>query len=324
MIFCYNRLRTYFYWRNLHFMPIKIPVGLPAGATLEGENIFVMNEFRAEHQDIRPLKIAALNLMPTKITTETQLIRLLSNSSLQIEFTLLQTATHRSTHTPAEHMAAFYKNFDDIRSQNFDGLIITGAPVENLDFDEVNYWDELCEIMEWSRNHVFSTLHICWAAQAGLNFHYGIPKYPLRKKLFGVFEHYALLPNHPIVRGFDEYFLAPHSRHTEVRESDIAEVPELEVVAKSDLAGAYIIAARDSRMLFVTGHSEYDYDTLANEYFRDKAKGLDIDLPYNYFPGDNPSVKPPNVWRGHANLLFSNWLNYFVYQNTPYNLEELV
>ena len=305
-------------------MPIKIPVGLPAGATLEGENIFVMNEFRAEHQDIRPLKIAALNLMPTKITTETQLIRLLSNSSLQIEFTLLQTATHRSTHTPAEHMAAFYKNFDDIRSQNFDGLIITGAPVENLDFDEVNYWDELCEIMEWSRNHVFSTLHICWAAQAGLNFHYGIPKYPLRKKLFGVFEHYALLPNHPIVRGFDEYFLAPHSRHTEVRESDIAEVPELEVVAKSDLAGAYIIAARDSRMLFVTGHSEYDYDTLANEYFRDKAKGLDIDLPHNYFPGDNPSKKPPNVWRGHANLLFSNWLNYFVYQNTPYNLEELV
>lgn len=305
-------------------MPIKIPVGLPAGATLEGENIFVMNEFRAEHQDIRPLKIAALNLMPTKITTETQLIRLLSNSSLQIEFTLLQTATHRSTHTSAEHMAAFYKNFDDIRSQNFDGLIITGAPVENLDFDEVNYWDELCEIMEWSRNHVFSTLHICWAAQAGLNFHYGIPKYPLRKKLFGVFEHYALLPNHPIVRGFDEYFLAPHSRHTEVRESDIAEVPELEVVAKSDLAGAYIIAARDSRMLFVTGHAEYDYDTLANEYFRDKAKGLDIDLPYNYFPGDNPSVKPPNVWRGHANLLFSNWLNYFVYQNTPYNLEELI
>ena len=305
-------------------MPIKIPVGLPAGATLEGENIFVMNEFRAEHQDIRPLKIAALNLMPTKITTETQLIRLLSNSSLQIEFTLLQTATHRSTHTSAEHMAAFYKNFDDIRSQNFDGLIITGAPVENLDFDEVNYWDELCEIMEWSRNHVFSTLHICWAAQAGLNFHYGIPKYPLRKKLFGVFEHYALLPNHPIVRGFDEYFLAPHSRHTEVRESDIAEVPELEVVAKSDLAGAYIIAARDSRMLFVTGHSEYDYDTLANEYFRDKAKGLDIDLPHNYFPGDDPSVKPPNVWRGHANLLFSNWLNYFVYQNTPYNLEELV
>lgn len=305
-------------------MPIKIPVGLPAGATLEGENIFVMNEFRAEHQDIRPLKIAALNLMPTKITTETQLIRLLSNSSLQIEFTLLQTATHRSTHTSAEHMAAFYKNFDDIRSQNFDGLIITGAPVENLDFDEVNYWDELCEIMEWSRNHVFSTLHICWAAQAGLNFHYGIPKYPLRKKLFGVFEHYALLPNHPIVRGFDEYFLAPHSRHTEVRESDIAEVPELEVVAKSDLAGAYIIAARDSRMLFVTGHSEYDYDTLANEYFRDKAKGLDIDLPHNYFPGDNPSKKPPNVWRGHANLLFSNWLNYFVYQNTPYNLEELV
>lgn len=304
-------------------MPIRIPVGLPAGETLEGENIFVMSSFRAEHQDIRPLKIAVLNLMPTKITTETQLIRLLSNSSLQIDLTLLQTATHRSKHTPAEHMAAFYKNFDDIKSENFDGLIITGAPVENLDFSEVNYWDELCGIMEWSRTHVFSTLHICWAAQAGLNYHYGVPKHQLPKKLFGVYRHYAVNPKHPIVRGFDEYFYAPHSRHTEVREEDIAKISELEIVAKSDLAGPYIIAARDSRMLFVTGHSEYDFDTLSNEYFRDKNKGLEIDVPYNYFPDDDPTKRPPNVWRGHANLLFSNWLNYFVYQNTPYDLAEL-
>ena len=304
-------------------MPIRIPTGLPARETLEGENIFVMNEFRASHQDIRPLKIAVLNLMPTKITTETQLIRLLSNSSLQIELTLLQTATHRSTHTSAEHMESFYKNFDDIKNENFDGLIITGAPVENLDFGEVNYWDELCGIMEWSKTHVFSTLHICWAAQAGLYYHFGIPKHPLDHKMFGVFRHYVLNPKHPIVRGFDEEFLAPHSRHTEVREEDIAKVPELELIAKSDIAGPYIIAAKNSRMLFVTGHSEYDFDTLSKEYFRDRDKGLDIALPYNYFPGDDPEKRPPNLWRGHANLLFSNWLNYFVYQNTPYDLSEL-
>ncbi|MBQ8510407.1 MAG: homoserine O-succinyltransferase [Clostridia bacterium] len=304
-------------------MPIKIPVGLPAGEILERENIFVMSDFRAEHQDIRPLKIAVLNLMPTKITTETQLIRLLSNSSLQIEFTLLQTATHRSKHTSAEHMAAFYKNFDDIRNTNFDGLIITGAPVESMDFSEVTYWEELCDIMEWSKTHVFSTLHICWAAQAGLNYHYGVPKYPLDKKMFGVYPHYALDPNHPIVRGFDEIFLAPHSRHTGLREEDIEKVSALEVVAKSDIAGPYIIAARNSRMLFVTGHSEYDGETLANEYFRDKNKGLDIDVPYNYFPDNDPTKRPPNLWRGHANLLFSNWLNYFVYQNTPYDLADL-
>ena len=261
--------------------------------------------------------------MPTKITTETQLIRLLSNSSLQIELTLLQTATHRSTHTSAEHMESFYKNFDDIKNENFDGLIITGAPVENLDFGEVNYWDELCGIMEWSKTHVFSTLHICWAAQAGLYYHFGIPKHPLDHKMFGVFRHYVLNPKHPIVRGFDEEFLAPHSRHTEVREEDIAKVPELELIAKSDIAGPYIIAARNSRMLFVTGHSEYDFDTLSKEYFRDRDKGLDIALPYNYFPGDDPEKRPPNLWRGHANLLFSNWLNYFVYQNTPYDLSEL-
>ncbi len=304
-------------------MPIRIPTGLPARDTLEQENIFVMNEFRAAHQDIRPLKIAVLNLMPTKITTETQLIRLLSNSSLQIELTLLQTATHRSSHTPEEHMRSFYKNFDDIRSENFDGLIITGAPVENLDFSEVTYWDELCDIMDWSRTHVFSTLHICWAAQAGLYHHFGVEKHPLDKKMFGIFKHYAVNPNHPILRGFDEEFLAPHSRHTEVREEDIANAPELELVAKSDLAGPYIISAKNSRMLFVTGHSEYDYDTLSKEYFRDVDKGLDIELPYNYFPDNDPTKRPPNLWRSHANLLYSNWLNYFVYQNTPYDLSKL-
>ncbi len=304
-------------------MPIKLPAGLPASETLERENIFYMSEFRAEHQDIRPLKIAVLNLMPTKITTETQLVRLLSNSSLQIEFTLLQTATHRSTHTSAEHMKAFYKNYYDVKNENFDGLIITGAPVENLDFCDVDYWNELCGIMEWSKTHVFSTLHICWAAQAGLYYHYGIQKYPLEEKMFGIFKHSAINQNHPIVRGFDEIFYAPHSRHTGIREEDINTVSEIELVAKSDIAGPYIIAAKNSRMLFVTGHSEYDFDTLANEYFRDVNKGLDIKLPYNYFPDDDPTKRPPNVWRGHANLLFSNWLNYFVYQNTPYNLADL-
>ena len=304
-------------------MPIKIPEGLPARETLENENIFVMNSFRAEHQDIRPLKIAILNLMPTKITTETQLIRLLSNSSLQISLTLLQTATHRSTHTSAEHMEAFYKNFDDIRHENFDGLIITGAPVENLEFIDVTYWSELCDIMEWSKTHVFSTLHICWAAQAGLHYHYGVEKHSLDKKMFGIFDHYALTPNHPIVRGFDEHFLAPHSRHTGIYEEEIAKVSELELVAKSDIAGPYIIAAKDARMLFVTGHSEYDFDTLSKEYFRDVDKGLEIEIPYNYFPDNDPSKRPPNVWRGHANLLFTNWLNYFVYQNTPYDLADL-
>ena len=304
-------------------MPIRIPTGLPARETLERENIFVMNEFRASHQDIRPLKIAVLNLMPTKITTETQLIRLLSNSSLQIELTLLQTATHQSRHTSAEHIESFYKNFSDVKHENFDGLIITGAPVENLDFGEVNYWDELCGIMEWSKTHVFSTLHICWAAQAGLYYHFGVEKHPLNHKMFGIFRHYAINPNHPILRGFDEEFLAPHSRHTEVREDDIAKVPELELVTKSDIAGPYIISARNSRMLFVTGHSEYDFDTLSKEYFRDVDKGLDIQIPYNYFPDDDPTKRPRNLWRGHANLLFSNWLNYFVYQNTPYDLSEL-
>ncbi len=304
-------------------MPIKIPDGLPALKTLENENIFVMNELRASHQDIRPLKIAVLNLMPTKETTETQLIRLLSNSSLQIELTLLGTESHTPKHTLPEHMSAFYKNFSDIKNEKFDGLVITGAPVEGLDFAEVDYWEELCEIMEWSKLNVFSTLHICWAAQAGLYYHYGVPKYPLDKKMFGVFEHTVLMPKHPILRGFDEKFFAPHSRHTGIHKEDIEKAEGVDLLCESDIAGPYIIAARDMRMFFVTGHSEYDFDTLSKEYFRDKNKGLDIDVPYNYFPDDDPEKRPPNIWRGHAHLLFSNWLNYFVYQMTPYDINEI-
>ena len=232
-------------------------------------------------------------------------------------------STHKSKNVSQEHLLTFYKTFDELKDRKFDGMIITGAPVELMEFEQVDYWPELCEVMEWSKTHVFSTLHICWAAQAGLYYHYGVPKYPLDKKMFGVFEHYAMNPHHPIVRGFDEIFRAPHSRHTEVREEDIAKVQELELIAKSDAAGPYIIAAKDARMLFVTGHSEYDCDTLANEYFRDVNKGLPIEIPYGYFPENNPEKRPPNVWRGHANLLFTNWLNYFVYQNTPYDLADL-
>ena len=304
-------------------MPIKIPEGLPAAEILEKENIFVMNELRANHQDIRPLKIAILNLMPTKIVTETQLARLLSNSSLQVEVTLLQTSTHVSKHTSQEHMQAFYKYFDDVCDQKFDGLIITGAPVEEMPFEAVDYWPELCRVMEWSKTHVFSTFHICWAAQAALYYHYGVPKYQLDKKLFGVYEHEALAPSHPMLRGFDEVFLAPHSRHTECRMEDIVREPKLEVLAKSEGAGAFIIAAKDRNMFFVTGHAEYDNDTLSKEYFRDKGKGLPIDVPLNYFPDDDPTRRPPNRWRGHAHLLFSNWLNYFVYQLTPFDVNEI-
>ena len=304
-------------------MPIKIPEGLPAGQILENENIFVMDEFRAVHQDIRPLKIAVLNLMPTKETTETQLIRLLSNSSLQIELTLLTTATHTPKHTSAAHMNAFYKSFNDVKNEKFDGLVITGAPLEDLSFEEVDYWEELVSIMEWSKTHVFSTLHICWAAQAALYYHYNIPKYHLEKKMFGVFSHRVCAPRHPLVRGFDEEFLAPHSRHTEVRAEDIAKVPELSVLSVSDTAGIYLIAESSSRRVYVTGHCEYDYDTLSKEYFRDINKGLNIDMPCNYFPQGDPKKIPPNRWRSHANLLFSNWLNYFVYQNTPYDLSKL-
>ena len=304
-------------------MPIKIPTGLPAGDILQSENIFVMDENRAMAQDIRPLKLAILNLMPTKITTETQIIRLLSNTPLQIELTLLKTATHASANTSAEHMEAFYRTFDDVREEKFDGLIITGAPVENLDFTEVDYWDELCEILAWSKTNVFSTLHICWAAQAGLWYHYGIPKHVLKEKMFGVFSHVPLQPSHPLLRGFDEVFQAPHSRHTEVRREDILQCPKVEILSESVEAGVYIVASRKRRLFFVTGHSEYDAGTLAAEYFRDKNKGLPIALPRHYFPADDPTLPPRNTWRSHAHLLFSNWLNYFVYQATPFDLKTM-
>jgi len=304
-------------------MPIKIPNGLPAGDILHSENIFVMDEMRASKQDIRPLKLAILNLMPTKITTETQIIRLLSNTPLQIELTLLKTATHQSANTSVEHMEAFYRTFDDVRDEQFDGLIITGAPVENLDFTQVDYWDELCEIMAWSKTNVFSTLHICWAAQAGLWYHYGIPKHELKEKMFGVFSHVPLQPSHPLLRGFDEVFQAPHSRHTEVRREEILQCPKVEILSESVEAGVYIVASRKRRLFFVTGHSEYDAGTLAAEYFRDKNKGLPIALPRHYFPADDPTLPPRNTWRGHAHLLFSNWLNYFVYQATPFDLKTM-
>jgi homoserine O-succinyltransferase len=304
-------------------MPIKIPSGLPAAEVLQSENIFVMDELRATTQDIRPLRIAILNLMPTKITTENQIIRLLSNSPLQIELTLLRVASHVSANVSPKHMETFYRTFEEVRGEKFDGLIITGAPVENLEFHDVDYWDELCDIMRWSKTNVYSTLHICWAAQAALNFHYGIPKYPLPAKMFGVFEHRNLEPNHPLLRGFDETFKAPHSRHTEVRREDIDACPKLEILAESDEAGVYIIASRKRRLFYVTGHSEYDNTTLAAEYFRDVNRGLDIEIPKHYFPGDDPKNIPPNVWRGHAHLLFSNWLNYFVYQGTPYDIDKI-
>ncbi len=304
-------------------MPIRIPVTLPAAATLEGENIFVMDEHRASHQDIRPLKIVLLNLMPKKIETETQILRLLSNTPLQVDIELLQAATHISKNTPEEHLLTFYKTFAEIRDQKFDGMIITGAPIELMDYQDVDYWDELCIIMEWSKKNVFSTLHICWGAQAGLYYHYGIPKYQLGQKMFGIFPHHVLQHNHELVRGFDDLFYVPHSRHTEVRRADIEKCSELEVLAESEIAGVYLVASKDGRQIFAMGHSEYDLYTLANEYFRDKKKGLKIDPPYHYFPDDNPEKLPQFIWRSHASLLFSNWLNYFVYQQTPYNLEAL-
>ncbi|MBQ3519589.1 MAG: homoserine O-succinyltransferase [Clostridia bacterium] len=304
-------------------MPIKIPNELPATQILEDENIFVMTEKRAITQDIRPLHILMLNLMPTKIVTETQISRLLGNSPLQVELELLQTATHKSKHTSAEHMIAFYKTFDEVKHRNFDGMIITGAPVENMPFEDVEYWDELTEIMEWTKTHVTSTLHICWGAQAALYYHYGIPKYPLEKKLFGVFEHTVDYKKSILFRGFDDVFPAPHSRHTTVRREDIESVEELRVLASSEKAGVYVVATPKGRRIFVTGHSEYDADTLAKEYFRDKNAGLPIDVPENYFPGNDDTKAPLVTWRSHANLLFSNWLNYFVYQTTPYNIADI-
>ncbi len=304
-------------------IPIKIKDDLPAAEILYNENIFVMPESKAFHQDIRPLKIAILNLMPTKITTEVQLLRLIANTSLQIEVELLHPKSHISKNTSEEYLMTFYKTFDEIKYQKFDGLIITGAPVEQMPFEEVNYWDELKDIMDWSVHNVYSTFHICWGAQAGLYHHYNIPKYALKEKMFGVFEHKILKENIPLLRGFDDKFFAPHSRHTEVRKEDIEKIPELSILSESDEAGVYIVANKNGRQIFVTGHSEYDPLTLKAEYDRDIAKGLNIKVPKNYFPDDNPLNKPVVKWRSHANLLFSNWLNYYVYQNTPYDLSKL-
>ena len=304
-------------------MPIKIPNLLPATQVLLNENIFVMTETRAITQDIRPLKILMLNLMPKKITTETQIARLIGNTPLQVELELLQTATHQSKHTSAEHMLAFYKTFDEVKHKKYDGMIITGAPVENLPFEEVDYWDELCEIMEWSKTHVTSTFHICWGAQAGLYYHYGVKKYPLQKKLFGVFEHKLDYKQSILFRGFDDTFVVPHSRHTTCNREDIEAVPELKILSSSEEAGVFVCATDKGRQIFVTGHSEYDGDTLKNEYLRDKNAGLPIDLPKNYFPDDDDTKEPIVRWRSCANLLYTNWLNYFVYQSTPYNIEDI-
>jgi homoserine O-succinyltransferase len=304
-------------------MPIKIPNHLPATGILTGENIFVMTEERATHQDIRPLKIAILNLMPTKIVTETQLLRLIGNTPLQVDVTLLHPGTHLSKNTAAEHLATFYQTFDQVCHQKFDGLIITGAPVEQLEFEAVTYWEELTRIMEWSKEHVYSTFHICWGAQAGLYYHYGIHKYPLAEKLFGVFSQRVKRKNIRLLRGFDDRFYVPQSRHTEVRRVDILTRSELVILAESDESGVYIVKNSGGRQIFVTGHSEYDPLTLKAEYDRDRSKGLPIKVPRNYFPGDDPAQPPVVGWRGHANLLFSNWLNYYVYQETPYDLNEL-
>ncbi|MHB1405986.1 MAG: homoserine O-acetyltransferase MetA [Desulfitobacteriaceae bacterium] len=306
-------------------MPIKIPDHLPAMEILNSENVFVMAETRAYHQDIRPLKIAILNLMPHKDVTETQILRLLSNSPLQVEITLLHLESHTAKNTAQEYLDTFYTTFSDVKRRKFDGMIITGAPVEQLEFEEVTYWPELKEIMEWTRTHVTSTLHICWGAQAGLYYHYGVPKHPLPEKMFGVFPHriYKTSPSAlNLLRGFDDVFYAPHSRHSEVRREDMDKVPNLEIWAESDEAGVYMAAAADGRQIFVTGHSEYDLFTLNDEYERDLAKGLTIQVPKNYFPHDDPAQIPVHKWRSHANLLFANWLNYFVYQETPYELGE--
>ena len=303
-------------------MPIRIPDSLPAREALDAENIFTMTEYRAFHQDIRPLKVLILNLMPTKIVTETQLLRKLSNTPLQIQVELLQTASYVGHYTDVSHLESFYTTFEQIKDNKYDGLIITGAPVENLEFEEVDYWPELCEIMAWSKTHVHSTFHICWGAQAWLFYHYGIPKRPLDKKLFGVFPHQVLKPNAPLFRGFDDVFYAPHSRYTEVWEADILRAG-LEVLARSEEAGVFLAKTEDSRQFFVTGHPEYDPDTLAKEYQRDRDKGLDIAVPAHYFPGDDPTKEPIVRWRSAAQLLYTNWLNYYVYQTTPYDVRNI-
>ena len=304
-------------------MPIRIPDSLPATSILEKENIFVMTEYRAFHQDIRPLKLLILNLMPTKFGTETQLLRKLSNSPLQVEVELLHTSSHISQNTDADHLSSFYTTFSKIRENKYDGMIITGAPVENLDFTDVDYWDELCEIMEWSKTHVHSTLHICWGAQAGLYYHYDIPKYSLEQKLFGVFSHTAIKKQSPLFRGFDDEFYIPHSRYTENRAEDILAKSQLELLATSPQAGVFAVKSKDNRHFFITGHPEYDPETLSLEYFRDINKGLDIQVPANYFPADDPKQSPVVRWRSAAQLFYTNWLNYYVYQTTPYDIRSI-
>lgn len=304
-------------------MPLKIPDQLPAIKILEEENIFVMNETRAKHQDIRPLKIIILNLMPIKITTETDLLRLLSNSPLQIEIDFMKIKGHQPKNTPIEHMQLFYRDFDELKERKYDGMIITGAPVEHLPFEDVTYWEEMKEILDWAEHHVTASLFICWAAQAGLYHYYGIPKYPLPKKMFGVFEHKASDDKLPIFRGFDDVFFIPHSRHTDVKAEDIRKNPLLEIIASSDDAGVTIVKARNGRQLFITGHAEYSRNTLDSEYKRDLVLNLPIQLPVNYYPGNNAGELPQMRWKSTANLLFSNWLNYYVYQETPYNLDEI-
>ena len=304
-------------------MPIKISNELPAHKALESENIFVMTEDRAMTQDIRPLRILLLNLMPTKIETETQILRLLSNSPLQVDVDLLQVKTHKSKNTSQEHMLKFYNIFDDVKDNRYDGMIVTGAPVEQMPFEEVDYWEELCEILDWSKKNVYSVFHICWGAQAALYHHYGIPKYGVDEKIFGVFPHRSLDNLHPLMRGLDDEFFIPHSRHTEIHRSDIALVKDLQIISYSDLSGIHLISDMECRMFFSTGHFEYDRDTLAKEYFRDVNKGLPIKVPYNYFPDNDPSKTPVMNWRSAGNLIFTNWLNYFVYQKTPYDLANL-
>ena len=301
-------------------MPIQIPNDLPAAETLKKENIFVMTQTRAETQHIRPLEIVLLNLMPTKIVTETQLSRMLGNTPLQVHLELMMLSSHKPKNTPEEHLLAFYKTFDELKDRKFDGMVITGAPVENMPFEDVSYWEELTRIMEWSKDNVHSTFHICWGAQAGLYYHYGIQKHPLPEKLFGVFPHKADYRHAILLRGFDDEFWVPHSRHTTIHRADIEAVPGLKILASSEEAGVYIVMNKEGRQIFITGHSEYDPDTLEREYLRDKYRGLPIQVPKNYYPNDDESLPPIVRWRGHGNLLYSNWLNYFVYQTTPYDI----
>ena len=299
-------------------MPIVIPGSLPAFETLSEENIFIINEERSIHQDIRPLEIAIVNLMPTKIETETQLLRLLGNSPLQVNITLLKTNSYVSKNTSEDHLSSFYSVFDDIKDKRFDGMIITGAPIETLQFEDVDYWNELEKIMEFSKTNVTSTFHICWGAQAGLYYHYGINKYPLKKKMFGIYKHTLNNPKNKLFRGFDEVYNAPHSRYTEIKKEDIDKVDDLEILSESEESGVYVVASKNMKQIFVTGHSEYDKNTLKKEYMRDKEKGLEIELPINYFKNDDPNLEPIVTWKSHAHLIFSNWLNYCVYQETPF------